>query len=92
MQSPTVIIFYVQVDAITEQIAYPDFIKIDRELNSVYADVSYTASNYILALNWSLHSTICIYTYTINIISCCYVYNYFVISTAARCLSLYYVF
>ena len=40
-RQPTVITFYVQVDAITEQIAYPDFIKIDRELNSVYADVSY---------------------------------------------------
>ena len=88
----TAITFYVQVDAITEQIAYPDFIKIDRELNSVYADVSYIASSYILTLNWSLHSTICIYTYTVNIISCCYIYNYFVIFAAAGCLSLYYVF
>lgn len=33
-------LLYIQVDAITEQIAYPDFIKIDRELNNVYANVS----------------------------------------------------
>ena len=37
MQPPTI---YSQVDAITEQIAYPDFIKIDSELNKVYANVS----------------------------------------------------
>ena len=31
----------IQVDAITEQIAYPDFIKVDRELNRVYEEVNY---------------------------------------------------
>jgi len=33
-------IFMAQVDAITKQIAYPDFIKIDSELDSYYSQVS----------------------------------------------------
>ena len=33
-------VMYSQVDAIAKQIAYPDFIKIDSELDKVYADVS----------------------------------------------------
>ena len=43
-----IVILNVQVDAITEQIAYPDFIKIDEELNSVYADVSYLVATHSL--------------------------------------------
>ena len=32
---------YLQVDAITEQIAYPDFITIDNDLDKVYSEVSH---------------------------------------------------
>ena len=42
-----IVILNVQVDAITEQIAYPDFIKIDEELNNFYADVSHSVATHL---------------------------------------------
>ena len=38
--SLSVWVIYSQVDMITEQIAYPNFIKIDQDLDNFYADVS----------------------------------------------------